>query len=292
MSTFNRWIPVGNYSLAWRLFQQHHTHFNRIFWCDQSARQCVYTFTRGKDKKELASKTFPHPEKDGMIFETLEDWSGHYNAFDRWTRIAAVAALTGYLETFISQIAYAALESCPAILVGGGREIEGVAQLKRNTAPVFESAISPLVRGEWQTRCSAYSKLFGPCKFVKHVSILEEMRSLRNDASHSFGRPIASMRMAEKFLIKRVDKISNDRIKRFLATVEDVAKIIESDLAEPFIGCYESIRIYHHWPEKENYTGESPKTISAEFNKYHLEYTSYTFSKTFGVKLMEYYDKL
>ncbi|WP_221029184.1 hypothetical protein [Actomonas aquatica] len=289
---FDRWKPVNQYSLAWRLFQRHHTHFNRIFWSDQAARRRVYTFTRGKVKSIPAKDIFPLDEHPRALLENLGEWSQNYNAFDRWARIAAVAALTGYLETFISQLAYAALESCPALLVGGSREIDGVIHLKNNTFPELERAVSPLVRGEWSSRCSAYATLFGSCGFTAHISTLEEMRNLRNDASHSFGRPIASMRMAEKYLVERIDKISDARIQGFLGAVESVAKSIEKDITHRFVGAYESMRIYHNWPRKNDFSGYSLKSVAMDFGGYYQEVTSYGIPKYVGVSLIQHYQKL
>jgi len=150
-----------------------------------------------------------------------------FSNFNEWTQLASVIAICGYLETYIAQIATAALESRPALIFGGTDQVDGTTLLKAGNKYDFYDHVEPLIRGDWQSRISAYARLFGSCPFEHELTRLEQVRNLRNNAGHTFGRDIKSMRFVESSLVQPLPKASEKKIQGFLGLADSVASKIE-----------------------------------------------------------------
>jgi hypothetical protein len=242
---YSRWEPFLGQSAAYLLFKRHQTHFNSVFWSYAAAHRHAYAATRGHSPDESTSSVFSYAVKNRRLNISLAEWAAHFDGFDRWSRYASVLAISGYLELFLAQIASASLESCPSIILGGSREVNGVALLKSRKDYGFFDRIEPIIRGDWSSRVRAYKRLFGNCPFEGDVSDLERMRKIRNNAGHCFGRNIELLQRPESSQITRLSPISNDRLVKMLALADSVASDVEKHLAKAYVGCYEVIRLYH-----------------------------------------------
>jgi hypothetical protein len=238
-------MPFLERTAAIRLFKRHHTHFNATFWSYAAARHHAYAATKASVPADPASSIFPYAANNRRLNVDLGVWAENFEDFDRWSRHASVLAIAGYLEMFLAQICSAALESCPAIIFGGAREVDGLALLKARASYGFFSHVEPIVRGEWGARVSAYKRLFGACPFESRVSELERLRRVRNNAGHCFGRDIERLQRAESAIVERLERISDDRLVKFLVLAEEVATVVERQLGPAFVGAYELLRLYH-----------------------------------------------
>lgn len=289
--SFDRMKPVYEKSLAWRLFKRYHTHFNDIFWAHKLASEHVYSRTRPFMRSDPSSVLFTVVGKT-RIPPTLGGWADSYSGFDQWTQMASVMAICGYLETYIAQISTAALESSPALILGGGVNIDGAAFLKNNPSYDLYSYVEPLVRGDWQSRISAYRRLFGNCPFEASMPDLERLRKLRNDTGHSFGRDIKSMKFSASSLVQRLPKISNRDIQGYMGVAEGVANLIDLHLFPTYVGSYEAMKIFHNWlPTQINLIGKH-KLLAREFSIYFNEMTMSPHGKARAIGMMRYFDSL
>lgn len=291
--TFNRYGLFEKRTLAWRLFKRHHTHLNDIYWSYRTSFTYTFAGTRGYDKSDATSSVFAFAKDNKRVAPTLEEWADHYLAFDRWTRMALVVAIAGYLETFIAQIGTAALESDPSRVFGGGPKIDGSVYIKHNSKYNLYSHAEPLTRGSWQSRASTYVRLFGSCPYDNPavISDLERLRKLRNDAGHSFGRDIGSMSFAPAWLVQKLPRIDEAHLTGLLAVVEEVAWKIESQLA-PIVGQYEVVKIFHRWLPTSKSSGAAKRLLAKEFSVHFNALTGTPYGKNPAIELIAYYESL
>lgn len=290
---FDRYKLFNNRSLAHRLFKRHHTHFNDIYWSHRVAKSHTFQSTRSSRREDITSSLFNPGFQEVRNDRCLGEWGQWYSEFDDWTRMSAIMAMAGYLETYIAQATTAALESAPSLIFGSGAIIDGAAFLKHNHKYDLYEHSEQFTRGSWQSRISAYKSLFGNCPFEGNLSNLEKLRTLRNDVGHSFGRDIKSMKFAQSWEVKKLPKISDNRLILFLNLVEQVAESIDNHIAPTYIGQYEIIKIYHHWhktTEAKQMLLLGRKVYFKGFRKHFSKLTSSPYLAT--QKLIEYYDSL
>jgi hypothetical protein len=206
--------------------------------------------------------------------------------------MAAVVAIAGYLETYIAQVCTAALESCPSLVFGGGPKVDGAVYLKHNPKYDLYGHTESLTRGDWQSRASAYRHLFGSCPYENSIGELESLRKLRNDAGHSFGRDIKSMKFSGTWIVEKIPKISDQRLLGFLALVEKVASAIESQIAATYVGQYELVRLFHFWLPSAKASVNWPKVLAREFSCHVNDLTKNNYGKPRALGLIKYYCQL
>ncbi|CAM5392604.1 hypothetical protein [Alcaligenes faecalis] len=288
--SFDRNIPFLSKTLAWRLFKRHHTHFNHSYWAYRAAARYAFTSTKSHSSEEQANVLFDLSSNPTRLADTLGTWAKNFSNFNEWTQLASVIAICGYLETYIAQIATAALESRPALIFGGTDQVDGTTLLKAGNKYDFYDHVEPLIRGDWQSRISAYARLFGSCPFEHELTRLEQVRNLRNNAGHTFGRDIKSMRFVESSLVQPLPKASEKKIQGFLGLADSVASKIEKHLGRTFVGSYEVIRLFHIW--RGSIGGGSPLSqgMSKNFSQYFNSVTGNPYGRDDFIKLSKYYD--
>ncbi|PMG78025.1 hypothetical protein BCU84_08085 [Shewanella sp. 10N.286.51.B7] len=288
---FERYKLIEERSLAYRLFKRHHTHFNDIYWSHKVSSGHSFASTSKLNPADTVNSHFNPKLSEIRNERPLKDWAQWYSGFDDWTRMAAVIGIAGYLETYIAQISAAAFESTPSLIFGGGPKIDGASFLKHNSEYDLFSYTESLTRGDWQARISAYKKFFGTCSFENRISDLEKLRKLRNDAGHSFGRDIKSMKFAQSWEVKSLPKITDKKMALFLELVETIASEIEKQVAQNYIGQYEVIKLYHLWlSSNRQIKASGRKIVVKEFKKHFYNLTSSIYGA--GFDLYDYYDGL
>lgn len=289
--SFNRNTLFYHKSLAFRLFKRHHTHFNDIYWAHKTTYAHTFSGTSAYKVSNPASDMFPKEKGSSRGERELGEWGRWYSDFDSWSRMASVVAIAGYLETYIAQIATAALESSPSLVFGGGPKVDGAQFLKHNKKYDLYSHTESLTRGDWQSRISAYKKFFGSCPFEHRIKDLEKLRKLRNNAGHSFGRDIKSMKFAGDWQVKKLTKIEDKKIELFLELVETVAESIEEQIAEKYVGQYELVRAYHNWIKTVKNPLNNGKTpLHKKFSSHIYDMTSSSYPA--AKQLIKYYNDL
>ena len=289
---FNRSVLFHGYTLAWRLFKRHHTQLNSMFWAHTAAKEHSCDAAEAFSTSDPTGRVFTYATSHLRVPATVKDWTQGYADFDEWTRLASVLAVSGYLETFIAQIANAALESNPSLVFGGGMRVEGAVFLKRNAKYDLYEYVEKMVRGEWPKRIRAYRKHFANCPFERYKNDLEELRKLRNDAGHTFGRAIKSMRFAAGSLPSKFPKVSDRKLQLFLAVAESVAMLVENHLGPSEVGQYEIIRLLHHWLPTNRSSGIARRSLARAFTKYITSVTGNGYGIDRAVELIDYYDAL
>ena len=288
---FDRYKLFEGRSLAHRLFKRHHTHFNDMFWSQRVVHDHAFSLTRPYQREDPISALFAVETNQPRSAQTLNDWAKWYSGFDDWSRMAYVIGIAGYLETYIAQIATAAFESTPSLLFGGGLKLDGAPFLKHNPKYDLYEHSERLTKGDWQARISAYRSLFGSCPFEDRLSDLEELRTLRNAAGHSFGRDIKSMKFAQGWEVKKIKRISDAKIIELLELIESVANHIEKHIAKELVGQYEIIKVYHQWwPRSDPKTRTNTKLHGKDFRRHFFGLTSGVYRPT--ALLFQYYDSL
>ncbi|MEZ9702480.1 hypothetical protein AB4455_25195 [Vibrio sp. 10N.261.46.E12] len=287
--SFDRYKIFENRSLAHRLFKRHHTHFNDIYWSQRTVFTHTFSQTKTFSTEDPVKSLFSTTNDEIRNNRSLGEWGQWYSEFDNWSRMSYIVALAGYLETYIAQISTAAFESTPSLILGAGSsKIDGATFLKHNSKYDLYSHSESLTRGDWQARASAYKGFFGSCPFEDRISKLEELRKLRNDAGHTFGRDIKSMKFAQGWEVKKLSKISDKKIMGFLELVESVANSIDEHIAKEFVGQYEVIKVFHQWlPTVNGFKKQGRKVLSKEFKRHFFDLTSGVYRPS--LKLIDYY---
>jgi hypothetical protein len=288
--TFDRRVPFFERTLAWRLFKRHHTHFNDIYWANRATSKFAYAATRPLQRTDPTTVLFTLPDNPQRLAPTLGAWADNYSGFNQWTQMAAVVAICGYLETYIAQVATAALESCPAQIFGGASQVDGTVLLKSGANYDFYVHAEPLVRGDWQARTSAYARIFGACPFLGEIGRLERLRALRNDAGHSFGRDIKGMRFSESSLVQPLPRISDGDVQSFLELANTVATAVEGHLGPTFVGSYEVVRLFHNWRATLNPRPPTKRELARLFSHYFNTVTENPYGRSRSEELIRYYD--
>lgn len=288
---FDRWQPFPHRTVAYTLFKRHHTHLNSIFWAYSAAKCHAFNATRCAGKDDAVETVFVYAKNNKRLNVTLGKWAEDFNAFDSWTRYAAILAVAGYLETFLSNICGAALESCPAITFGGGREIDGIALLKNRPGYCFADKIEPIVRGVWTSRVNAYKKLFTTCPFEQHISQLEQLRLLRNNAGHCFGRDISMMTRPDTAQVVKLTKLTDARLIKFLNLAEVIAIDVEAQLGCGYVGNYEIFRFYHEAHSDINRLNTGVRNQADAFSTKICNLVGCPCGKDYATKIIKWYEK-
>lgn len=288
--SFNRNSAFSGKSLAWWLFKRHHTHFNDIFWAHKLAKEHIFSCTKAFQRTDSSQLLFSSKILGRRIPATLGEWGENYSDFDRWSQMASVLAIAGYLETYIAQVSTAALESSPSLVLGGGILFDGGQLLKTNPKYDLSGYVEPLVRGDWQARMAAYKGFFRSCPFEHRISDLEKLRKLRNDTGHTFGRDIKLINYNPSRIVKNLKKISDDAIQEYLSLAESVASAIEDHLVEKYIGAYEAIKLFHHWlPSISHHAKSDHKVLAKQFSAHFNEMTLSPYGLQRARGLIKYY---
>jgi hypothetical protein len=176
-------------------------------------------------------------------------------------------ALASYLEMYTRTIVTLAFESDPGILIGAIGKVDGVVLLKSHSVYSQADAATPLVKGDWPSRIRNYGKLFGsiPTSLSASAPELEKLRRFRNGVGHAFGRDLYAVGTLVELAPAPLQRLSEDRLKKWMGVTETAAKAIEKHLVHNHIGAYELVRLYHDWPKRSTlFTSDQPRSLKRE----------------------------
>jgi hypothetical protein len=240
----------------------------------------------------LAAEVFPIPLDDkGRKNNKLNQWSQDYKEFINWVRLNAAVSLSGYLEVYLQSAATLALESDPGTLLGAPRAIDGIALLKTKDKYSYSDDAASVAKGTWPSRLSAYKEYFGklPAVVEDSISELEQLRELRNGVAHVFGREPGDYKSRINFELKPLQRLSNERLKKWLEVVANVALAIDDHLREAHIGAYEVVNYYHRWNRQHR---SGPLRKEAAFKKNLNSVVGSRLSTGYFRELISYYESL
>lgn len=249
-----RWDSPFSHSFAHRLFRQHFTELNGMYWSFVPAANK----TEQQVKKEEKSKgTQPidffvvHDEDDRRIADSFDTWGKNYRLFQCFTRQNMILALNSCFEVYLRSITMLAIESKPGVIFSSKDSIDGAKLLKHSESYVKYSKDNPFYKhvqsictGTWDSRVKAYSKLFGtpPDKLEQGKSELDSMRKLRNKIAHQFGRYDSKDVIPILINTQPICQISHKSLLKYFALVDEIELSIDAQLTKDFIGSYKVLK--------------------------------------------------
>lgn len=245
---FGRWNYPWAKSWAYFVFKKHHTHLNAIWWSHHAASRHAATAAHNIGLTNKAVQAFPaavmHPSRKEL---PLSEWLDYYKSFDNWVRLSACMSLSSYFEHYLHKIIRLSIASDPGVLLGKSRAIDGVTYLKSGMMAIdIQPHVESITKGTWQSRLAAYERLFGtaPAVLSQSVSELDKLRELRNKVGHRFGRSIDDSDLSPTAGLEEPERVSEERLAKWLGVVEKVVVAIDDHLRQTHIGAYEVLEAY------------------------------------------------
>lgn len=247
---FSRFHTQSLRSCALRDFNARETEINQHYWSFiASSEHSAYRARAAKklDKNTSAASLFQASGADvSRIPATVSDWISANEKLENWLRLSAMVSATSNLEMYIGHVTRTALASDPLVRHKNPRALDGVCLLKSEVEFPYEEEVQGLTKGDWNSREAHFGKYFGFCllDLRQKKTELEEIRKLRNEFAHGFGR---SLEIPEPGIITNGSpaRLNQNKLKRYLGVISFVAKKIDRHLMSNHIGCYELILQYH-----------------------------------------------
>ncbi|WP_418186385.1 hypothetical protein [Aliarcobacter lanthieri] len=294
---FDRWKSIDRYTHVFRLFSKYHEYMNSMFW----ASVPTIGYASGAIRKEiklnqqLTTHEILHIGKAiknaNRVATDPNDYLEHLKEFENWNRLNTLVSACAYFETYLSSVVSLAIESDLGLLYSIPQKIDGISVLKHNNGNEYSffDKSELITKGEWPQRISNFKKLFGvvPQELIDNTNSLEKMRVIRNNVAHAFGRDIKQSRDRNNLTINPIERLSLERLQKYMGTLRSVAKAIDNQLLEKHIGEYELIYFYHIELKKNKLSG-NPKELKKVFNGLGFQNRGLSFYKD----LIEYYDNV
>ncbi len=293
MSTlaYNRWNPIEKKSWPYRCLRYYYDEVNRLMMAHKAALKfsCTQLQKIGAKDESIASD-YLHTSKNNNRL-TIKQWHKSYSNFDNWTYLNAIIALSSAFETYLSCIIRMTIDSDPGLIINNPKSIDGVAQKKNGTpynSDFIEDTLVSCTKGDWTTRIKAMQKLFGsiPTSFSDNIAQLEELRTLRNNVAHAFGRNIDKAKDYRRFDIDPMKKVTYDQFRKYQSLILTCSRQLDEQLMSEHIGMYPILLFYHDNRNKlikhpietrfdyfKTLIGkESQKAISKDLSKWIINY--------------------
>lgn len=297
-----RWDSPFSHSFAHRLFRQHFTELNDMYWsfvpAANKTEQQIKKEERGKGTQPIDFFVV-HDEDDRRIAGSFDAWERYYHLFQHFTRQNMILALNSCFEVYLRSIVMLAIESKPGVIFSSKDSIDGAQLLKCSKSYVkysngnpFNKHVQSICSGTWDSRVKNYKKLFGaaPDKLEQSKADLDSMRKLRNKIAHQFGRYESKDIIPVVINAQPICPISHKSLLKYFALVDEVEFSIDKHLTKDFIGSYEVLKYcYKNKKIVDNpLVKEAADRLKKELGDLGVE----TVSKTYYVKLLEYYRNL
>lgn len=248
--SFNRWRYPWSKSWAYYVFKKHHTQLNQVLWAHHSASRRAATLAHSIGLNQPTKKAFPAAIVDpARQSAPLEEWLSYYKDFDNWTRLSGALSLASYFESYIKKMVRLALSSDPGSILGRSQAIDGALFLKGGRFPVdIDGYVAEITKGTWSSRLASFERYFGsaPPALAESLSELDQLRILRNGVGHRFGRDIEHDDYAPLAGLEEPQRLSRERLIKWLGTVDKVVNHVDAHLRQNHIGAYEVLEAYPH----------------------------------------------
>ena len=250
---FDRWTPTWPRTWPYAVFKKHHTELNDLYWSNAAAaHHAAMTSKSGNSSDELNTVlAIPRANARRVNF-TIARWRDQIKESENWIRLNALMGLSGYLETYLHGVVTLALTSDPGLLISSPRSVDGIALVKRGRLPEVSQHVVAITKGTWPERLAKYKALFTqlPTELESSTDDLEAMRRLRNGVGHAFGRNLDGYREPLMFMPRPLQRLSEERLQKWLGTVDTAASAIEDHLRGQHLGAIEALLHYHAWDKK------------------------------------------
>ena len=196
-----RWESPFPYTLAFNLFKQHIEEINRSYWAFVPTVNTIKSFAKKSLVNDEADpkKFFLIPDdEDRHIAVTYGEWKNDFSEYINYSRLNIIMMLSSCFETYLRTVVSLAFESKPGVIIDCKDAVDGAELLKKDIlygdmmdkSYRFTDAIDDVCRGEWNKRFSSFQKYFGilPIELLELSKDLDELRVIRNNIGHYFGR--------------------------------------------------------------------------------------------------------
>jgi hypothetical protein len=263
----------------------------------QSAKSYVYKQLKssGASWQDTASHCFGLPENPGKKDKSLREWSDSFNSSQNWMALNGVVAIASNLETYLGTVTQLALSSDVGALYGVSKQIDGLQCIKRGSGSLldFREQVEKVTKGTWDSRINAFKRYFQnvPTVFEDGCSVLDQMRIIRNDVAHSFGRDLEHSQETGVLMHKKMKSVTISRVMSFQQKAWKIARAIDHQLLSGHIGEYEALLYYHRIQEP---FGVNHSTADRAFilRKQLGREGEPPAGKSFYQNLVKYYDSL
>ena len=275
-----RWNSPFPYTLAFNLFRKHITELNGIYWSFVPVSNTIISYAKRELQNDDADpKKFflVHDEDDKRIARTYKMWKDNFREFGNYTRLNMVMLISSCFETYLRTVVSTAFESKPGIIIMCPDAVDGAFLLKNkleygNSSTKnyqFTEYVDDICRGTWDKRFSAFEKYFGP--LPHSISLkkteLDELRTVRNNIGHYFGRKKDDYSTPLFFSPISAMRISHNKILKYFKLVNDVAKQLDLYLKEHYIGSYDIIKCYYQHLSDGFFNDERPGMRARKFQQ-------------------------
>lgn len=291
---FDRWRSWFPRSFAYSRFKEHHTEINDLYWSLVPVAGFAEYLARHAPLGATPTSLFHVSGVNARrVSPDLNGWQRNFSDFQNWVRLSSLLSALSYFESYFSTASTLALRSDPLLRFDQSKALDGTIWLKKRVKDDVSTYVTPLVKGEWPTRISAYRGLFGtiPSTLQNEIGRLDQMRLLRNGVAHSFGR---DARFFEDPMIHagQPARLSEQRLQEWLSTIEACAEAVDQHLFPSHIGEFELIWRYHRWRYEPRNPLDRTYTSSRAFSRVITRDYGTGPGGIFCKELIAYYDAL
>lgn len=249
--TFDRWQPHEKSTWSFQVYRKYNRELYRIIEAHRASTFYTYRQLKqtGAKLSDPVAGTFAGCPTNIENFESVQDWSNGFNAFDNWVNLSNVTTIASNLETYLASIISLAILSNPSVLIGApSKSIDGAYVLKHGAGPRtnIEEQVIACTKGDWGSRLAAIERLFGtiPKAMKDKHKELEAIRNIRNRFGHAFGRDIEASREHGQIEIASIEKVTRKTVARLGTAAWRFAQTTDDFLLHNHIGDFEAVSYY------------------------------------------------
>lgn len=256
MEIFDRWTSPWARTWPFALFKRHHTELNDIYWAGNistHSSERTVQFCKLPKSDQISSALQVRPSQAKRMNFSIAEWEVQIGNFSNWTRLGGLMSLSSYFETYLASACQLAVLSNPGVLLGSSKTIDGIALIKslsnsdeKSHILRVKEEVKGITKGEWKNRIRTYERFFGKASpdFSSSISILDDMRKMRNGVGHTFGRLMPEYEDPLVFIPKSIQRLSEQRLQNWLGVIEKSTLAIDHQLRS-HIGSFEALWKYH-----------------------------------------------
>lgn len=247
-------------TLAFSSFADDQTELNEFYWAVASATNAVFGVTRHLSSPiDYQSKLGLQPQRFLQPLPlNVEGYGRTLKLGDEWHRRVTTLALASMFEKYVAAVSSIAIASDPLLQGSFPLVLDGLTLMRKSmAAPRVD--LTNLTKGDWNSRLSAYKKLFGevPQGLADEQGALEDLRKRRNRIAHGFASEASdsSLTVHGALLVglghqssgpARIS-ISEDKLVGWFGSIYRAAKAIDQHLLSKHVGGFELAAIYLEW---------------------------------------------
>lgn len=258
---FEREVSFNRFPSLYKMrYQKDQAELNEFYWSMRLGLDVVGKLDKEKAKPtvtELLQELQVTSNAGARLDRSPKKLKEQQSTANRWLTLTTLIAALSALERFLVGIARVAIDSDPTRTAGWPKVVDGLVARKHGVE--FEKPeISGLTNGEWSSRISTYRQLFKqvPIQLTSNEGELEQMRKKRNAVAHEFADPgsrgfVGATSLLDSLhgtsQIETPERLSHDRLIKWLGILDDAANAIHSHLLVDHIGAYEIAALYLDW---------------------------------------------